>query len=83
MYGGSHRSSHNGHHTRHHHGSAALAAPPGDKYERFEAWLRENGGQFDLVGFANQSAPMFHPFPRALCCEVFSLLICSVFGLID
>ena len=20
-----------------------------DKYERFEAWLRENGGQFDLV----------------------------------
>jgi hypothetical protein len=23
--------------------------PSQDKYDRFEAWLRENGGQFDLV----------------------------------
>ena len=23
--------------------------PPQDKYERFEAWLKDNGAQFDLV----------------------------------
>lgn len=25
--------------------------PTQDKYDRFEAWLRENGAQFDMVGF--------------------------------
>ena len=25
------------------------ARPSQDKYDRFEAWLRENGAQFDLV----------------------------------
>jgi hypothetical protein len=32
--------------TNHHAGSEK---PLQDKYDRFEAWLRENGGNFDLV----------------------------------
>jgi hypothetical protein len=32
---------------------AGSERPVQDKYDRFEAWLRENGAQFDLV--SNQS----------------------------
>lgn len=30
--------------------------PPQDKYERFEQWLKDNGAQFELVGFATTNA---------------------------
>jgi hypothetical protein len=39
------------HHHRHH--NIGLERPTQDKYDRFEAWLRENGAQFDLVSSIN------------------------------
>lgn len=36
--------------------------PPLDKYERFEAWLRENGAVFDMVRFVTYAVATFISF---------------------
>jgi hypothetical protein len=40
-----------GMYSRQSHANVGLARPPQDKYDRFEAWLRKNGAQFDLVSY--------------------------------
>jgi hypothetical protein len=65
------------HNTSHCADRTTAAAASADKYERFEAWLRENGARFDMVRRWCVSWSMCVCLSVYMLCLVVSVCVCT------